>query len=67
MNSLDQLFIRACKSKEPRTRIRSVYNRFYLRNLPHKDIHIIGILANLCEKYTPMTASELITELSPEQ
>ena len=66
MKKLDQLFIRACKTLYPERRVRSVYRRFYTRqSVP--DVYLIGALARLCDKYVPMSAVDLIQELSPEQ
>jgi len=65
MTKTDQLFIRACKARNPLTRVESVYRRFYLeRNNPHP--HITMILARLCDEFSPFTTSRFVSELSPE-
>ncbi len=64
MTKTEQLFIRACKARKPLTRVESVYRRFYLeRDDPHP--HIAIILARLCDKFSPFTTTNFITELSP--
>lgn len=65
MNKIDQLIIRACKSKDPDTRLKSVYRRFYLSNDDLFFASITGILARLCEDNLNFTVGALITELNP--
>jgi len=65
LNKLDQLFIRACKSKEPQQRLLSVYRRFYFADDKVAQSVLAGILARLCEDYLDCTVSNLITELHP--
>ena len=66
MKKLDQLFVRACKTLRPEQRVRSVYRRYYTRQ-PVPDRYVIGILAELCDTYVPMSAVDLVRELSPKQ
>jgi hypothetical protein len=65
MEKLEQLFIRACKSKDPQTRVRSVYRRYYV-NYTIPEPHIINILAKICDKYVPMKVTEMIYGLHPD-
>lgn len=59
MNNLEQLFIRACKAKEPRKRLNSVYRRFYL--VDEDTSYGIGrILLQICEKYNLGTLSHVV-------
>jgi len=65
MNKIDQLIIRACKSKNPDTRLKSVYRRFYCSDEELFFASITGILARLCEDNLSFTVGALITELNP--
>jgi len=62
MNKINQLFIRACKSKDPGKRLKSIRRRFYIRL--HNDNKFILIkLAELCDEYSPIKGTKLIEEL----
>lgn len=50
MKAIDQLLIRACKSKDPKTRLQSVYRRFYL-NADADARTIAGFLIGICNRY----------------
>lgn len=67
MRKLDQLFIRACKSKDPSTRVISVYRRFYLRGIHNEkpEPHIVVILAKICDAFCPFTTVGIMQKLSP--
>ncbi len=67
MTPLEQLFIRACKSKDPDTRVRSVYRRLYSRTREPsaEDVHITAILIDIADKFRLTNASYMITEMSP--
>jgi hypothetical protein len=65
VDTTDQLFIRACKSKNSDARIRSVYRRFYYSGKENNDVHIAGILSRLCEQYLDYTVGDLINDLHP--
>lgn len=63
MTKTDQLFIRACKSKNPLTRVQSVYRRFYIeKNNTHP--YIAMILAELCDRFNTFTTTQFILEMS---
>ena len=64
MNKIDQLFIRACKTNDPITRLRSIRKRFFLVGKVNDDMHIIHRLADICDKYAPMKISDVITKMS---
>ena len=69
MDNTTLLFIRACKSKDPRTRIESVYRRFYLSasTEEQEQKHIVIILAKVCDTAKiPITFVDLIDELQPD-
>ena len=69
MDNTTLLFIRACKSKDPRTRIESVYRRFYLtaESEEQKQQHIVGILSKVCDTAKiPITFVGMIDELHPD-
>lgn len=66
VKNIDQLFVRACKVRGPEKRVRSVYRRFYPKH-PSPDIHIIGILTELIDRYCPMKVTDIIHKLKPEE
>lgn len=67
MKNLDQLFIRACKSKNARTRLKSVYNRFYFgKCIVHQEPFINTILLDLAQKLYPITPSKLYSGMMDE-
>ena len=67
MRNIDQLLVRACKSKEPLIRLRTVYRRFYTRCAPENVYleSITQILARICDEHLSITVLELITNLHP--
>ena len=60
MDSLTQLWIRACKSKNPTLRLRSVCRRFYLNV---NDRVIVSSLGDIVDGYCPMKTMDLLREL----
>lgn len=68
MNKLHQLFIRACKSKNPNRRILSVYRRYYVRYGMYEDhrADIMNILVAVVDTYTKMTVANVIDRLNPD-
>jgi hypothetical protein len=64
MEKLDVLFVRACKSSDPKIRLKSLYRRFYLNN-ENPTPHLVNILGNIVDKHIPMSAVTLMYELSP--
>ena len=70
MDKTEMLFIRACKSMNPRIRVASVYKKFYLLSGItdyERDMHIAMILGGIVDKYKLMTACDMVTMLSPSQ
>ena len=67
MNNVEQLIIRACKSKDPDVRLRSVYRRFYYDTDDEHRIasSLVGIMASICDRYVPIKPSEIIKQLDP--
>lgn len=63
MNKIDQLFIRACKSKNPYKRLKSIRRRFYI-HLDNDDKYLTIKLAELCDKYLPIKANKILEELT---
>ena len=65
MDNISQLLIRACKSKNPTRRLKSVYRRFYGRyDERTEDVAISDILVHLVDKVAPMKLSEYLREVS---
>lgn len=66
MTPTENLFIRACKTRDPYKRVRSVYRRFYGRyDGQETDKALTAILARLCDKYNPFETADLLTKISP--
>jgi len=69
MDNTTQLFIRACKSKNPYVRIHSVYKRFYGKydcDQSTSKISLIHILSEICDRYVPFNnIYNVITDLNP--
>lgn len=66
LSKTEMLFIRACKSRNPQKRLKSVYRRFYLADVEHSDVYILGILAEIVDQYIPMTLTEALSRMNPE-
>ena len=64
MENIEQLFIRACKSLEPKKRVFSVYRRFYLQ-CDDPTPHLVDILTSIIDKYVGVSARSMIDDLSP--
>lgn len=71
IDNVEILFIRATKADcDNLERVRKVYQRFYLgRQIPsaNRDTYIAGILMDICDKWMPIRASEVVNALNPEQ
>lgn len=70
MNNVEQLFIRACKSKDSQKRIRSVYRRFYLGGFgpdPQGEAAILSILSNIADKHMQLKIGDLLSDLHPDR
>lgn len=66
MDNITQLYIRACKSKDPRTRIRSTYRRFYGKyGEAEMNNALVHILASICDKYLDLSVLDLCCDLNP--
>lgn len=59
MDNIDQLFIRACKSKEPDKRLESLVRRFYMTGSKTNKSLIISILSVMCDNHCPIKISKL--------
>ena len=66
MDKTEQLFIRACKSKDSYTRLKSVYKRYYLYN-DDWEHHTLLILSKICDKYLNLSVVDIISGLAPGQ
>lgn len=64
MNNLQSLLIRACKSKDPERRLKSVYKRYYYPRYNPKAV--TQILVKLSEEFYPMTATTVFEMMAPE-
>lgn len=66
MNKTTQLFIRACKSKDPNRRVVSVYKRFYCReNNPIPAL--ICILSGIVDEFIGIQRTyRLLSDISPD-
>ena len=64
-DTVQTLFIRACKSKDPEKRVNSVHRRFYLYNPSVKieDSWICGVLIPIVEEFCPIKLRKLLVEL----
>lgn len=65
LNNLNKLYIRACKSKNPQKRLRSIYRRFYFYQPAIQDEVIANNLAAIVEEYNLLTISKLTQALDP--
>ena len=65
MNNQTQLFIRACRSKDPHTRVKSVFKRYYLNDGEACTKHLIVVLSEICDKYQPFKTLGLLSALDP--
>ena len=66
MDKIEQLWICACKSKNPYKRVLTLHKRFYGAyedNELANKVAVTGLLVQIVDKYVPMTASELIGKL----
>lgn len=66
MDKIDQLFIRACKSKDPMVRLMSLRRRFYHVD-PDSIIHLIVKLAGICDEYLSVKIIDVIEGASPHR
>lgn len=59
------LWIRACKSKNPRKRLQTLYNRLYLTTGEVDEFILAAILMEICTMHCPISAKLLLSEMSP--
>lgn len=64
VTTLENLLIRACKSRNPERRLHSVISRFYAirRDEPFKVEYCRVALASICEKYHLLSLSECMAK-----
>lgn len=65
MKPLDQLWIRACKSGDPKKRLLSVYRRFYSRfvfDSGYSEKYILSILLDICKKHCPIDPTHVVSD-----
>lgn len=68
MTPTENLFIRACKTENPHKRVRSVYRRFYgAYDDQVTNSALVVILADLCDKYEPFKAADLLEKVNPRK
>jgi len=64
LTAVEQLLVRACKTLNPRKRLKSVYRRFYLANGQQLSGYCaLQILFPVIDKGCPMSAVTAITEM----
>ncbi len=66
MDKLDQLFIRACKSKDPMTRLMSLRKRFYYVDSDNIT-HLIVKLADICDEYLSIKVIDVVEGINPRK
>jgi len=59
MSKVDMLFVRACKSKNPSQRVRSVYRRFYLRVEYPRTSDLLVILSRLSDEHLNLKFADI--------
>ena len=64
ISALENLIVRACKSKNSKRRLRSVITKFYWipRDMPFDVRYSRVVLSNICEKYGLITLSKFVGE-----
>ena len=69
LSKMDSLWIRACKSKDPDKRLRSLYRRFYLRCLDDADLDVflVSTLLEICERTVPVPARKILNDMNPSK
>ena len=65
-DTIQTLFIRACKSKDPHTRVNSVYRRFYYSKGKIDDRHLVNIFIKIIDDFCPMSISKVLDNLRPD-
>lgn len=66
-DTIQTLFIRACKSKDPHTRVDSVYRRFFLSLQDcSSDVVITSLLIEIVDKFCPINITKLMQRLAPD-
>lgn len=63
MNKVEQIFIRACKSADPYTRLQSVYRHFYYADYSNKAV--VNILVDICGKHGLLSIGDIVNDLAP--
>lgn len=66
MTKIDQLFIRACKSRYPEKRVLSVYRRFYIDFGGDIYNHLVQIFSRICDEHVLFKTIDLSNDLDPE-
>jgi hypothetical protein len=65
-DTIQTLFIRACKSKDPHTRVNSVYRRFYYSKGKIDDRHLVSIFIKIVEGFCPISLTKVFNNLHPD-
>lgn len=67
MDNITKLWIRACKSLDPETRVNSVYRRFYCaEDGRNRDIAIAMILSQIVDEVSAIPCGDMISMLHPD-
>lgn len=66
MTNLENLFIRACKSLKPETRLNSIVSRFYLRDSDKEKnkYFLIGLLSEIIDNYFDFELFKILNEVN---
>lgn len=64
MDKMEALFVRACKSARPESRINRLYRMFYYGGRVD-NAHVVTILRRICDNYNLLTTKDLIDDLNP--
>jgi len=63
MNKIDQLIVRACKSLDPDTRLKSVMRRFYMTGSKTSELLLISLLSDIIDKHHSMAIHKLMNDM----
>ena len=66
MNTLDILFVRACKAVDPHIRLQSLYYRFYgVTERTGNEDYITSVLSRICQEYDVISLNRFVAEIHP--
>lgn len=67
MKPLEMLIIRACKSKDAKKRLKSIYHRYHCHVFGDTitDLDLVYMMLPTIDKYFPMLPSQIISNTQP--